>query len=78
MTAPGTTTLLEVLFACDPASAWEHRPTSQVQVTLSLQARRGRSVNRYVALVMVDYVPDETGVKGSAEKSRLFVKAMRI
>ena len=38
----------------------------------------GRSVNRYVALVMEDYVPDETGVKGPAEKSQSFAKAMRI
>ena len=77
MTAHGTTMKLEESCVCNLVHSGAY-PPCQVLVTPSLEMRTGRSVNRSVALVMADYVPDETGVKGSAERSRLFVKPMRI
>ena len=86
MTAPETTMTLEALYACCHAldtSAWATTPTIQVQVAPEPGIMTGLSVNRYAATVTRqdcdrDGLKAARGVNESAEKSRLFVRTMRI
>ena len=86
MIAPETTLALEALCACYHAlvtSAWTATPTSQVQVAPEPEMRTELSVNRYAATVTRqdcdrDGLKAAEGVNESAEKSRLFVRTMRI
>ena len=76
MIAPETTMIQEGLGACNLVHSGEH-PPCQVPVTPSPEVDPGRSVNRFVAVTTLVYMPDDTGVNESVAKLESFMKASR-